>query len=274
MLKCLFLSCHSSAVIEPFCMKRPTKIIWTLVGLSMLCGLAAFAVYFGPGLWTQTLNHQLVNAVESHRSEKVQSLIDNGADPNWRKPGDRDGHFIPMIVACRRGDVEILEFLVNAGGDPFTKKGLPYNENLVHVVAGRHVYGEEMIGSCDRVACINYLVERGVDVNEPSRVGQTALSIATKHGRADIVAVLIEHGADVDVQDLDGNTGMHAICAQPFRGEKEEEIAQIKIVKMSLKAGCDLTIKNEAGETALDVAIKNKRTDLEKLVRAHMSKNK
>ena len=38
--------------------------------------------------------------------------------------------------------------------------------------------------------------------------GQTSLMLASSHGRLDVVKLLLESGADVNIQDDDGSTGI------------------------------------------------------------------
>lgn len=50
------------------------------------------------------------------------------------------------------------------------------------------------------------------DVNaKATQHGQTALMLAVSHGRVDVVRLLLQCGADVNVQDADGSTAL--MCA-------------------------------------------------------------
>ena len=58
---------------------------------------------------------------------------------------------------------------------------------------------------------IDYLVERGADINTPDSQGLTSLMIAIKGGNYDLVSSLLKHKADYDAVDSDGWTAtMHA----------------------------------------------------------------
>jgi ankyrin repeat protein len=71
--------------------------------------------------------------------------------------------------------------------------------------------------------------------------------------RFQIIKLLIEHGANVNAQDIDGNTPLHAhAMATPLNHE---------IVQYLLANGADREIKNNAGNTALELL--DKRTDYE-----------
>lgn len=63
--------------------------------------------------------------------------------------------------------------------------------------------------------------------------GQTALMLAVSHGRIDMVQMLLDSGADINIQDEDGSTAL--MCAA--------EHNHIQIVKLLLaQPDCDLTI--------------------------------
>ena len=50
------------------------------------------------------------------------------------------------------------------------------------------------------------LVENGADVNLECDLGWTPLFYALNHGNSAIVELLIDHGAKIDVKDCDGRT--------------------------------------------------------------------
>ena len=58
----------------------------------------------------------------------------------------------------------------------------------------------------------------------------------------------MDHGAKIDVKDQGNNTPLHKAC---------ERNSTLTIVKLLLEHGASLTARNNNGETALDVAIKN-----------------
>ena len=57
---------------------------------------------------------------------------------------------------------------------------------------------------------VKYLVEHGADVNIQNRWGETALYQASnRNGHLDIIRYLVEHGADVNIKDEDSKTVLH-----------------------------------------------------------------
>ena len=71
-----------------------------------------------------------------------------------------------------------------------------------------------------------------------------ALHIAAQSGNAEIVKLLLEHGAEVDAKNKYGESALH-VAARSGNAE---------IVELLLTHGADLTLSNNANFTALDIA--------------------
>ncbi|KAJ8938289.1 hypothetical protein NQ318_020348 [Aromia moschata] len=94
--------------------------------------------------------------------------------------------------------------------------------------------------------------------------GQTALMLAVSHGRLDMVKMLLEAGADVNIQDEDGSTAL--MCAA--------EHGHIEIVKHFLShPECDSSITDVDGSTALKIAMEAGHRHIGVLLYAHKRNN-
>jgi hypothetical protein len=80
--------------------------------------------------------------------------------------------------------------------------------------------------------------------------GQSALMKAVVAKKLNTTEALIDRGANVNLQDIDGNTSIH-LLSQYFDSTSEV------ILKSLLKAKANLEIKNNQGDTALMVAAKS-----------------
>ncbi|KAK9890432.1 hypothetical protein WA026_010520 [Henosepilachna vigintioctopunctata] len=99
------------------------------------------------------------------------------------------------------------------------------------------------------------------DVNiRAKQHGQTALMLAVSHGRIEMVKMLLEAGADINIQDDDGSTAL--MCAA--------EHGHIEIVKHFLnQPDCDSTITDVDGSTALKIAMEAEHRPIGVLLYAH-----
>jgi len=110
--------------------------------------------------------------------------------------------YTPFILAAYYGHTQALEALLQAGADACTidKKG---NNAFMGVAFKGH----------DQVA--KWLLENtGCNVNHQNYAGQTALMMASLFGREEMIKLLLEHGANKDLVDNQGNTSIKLAQAQ------------------------------------------------------------
>ena len=96
----------------------------------------------------------------------------------------------------------------------------------------------------DIAAMKQALAERADPNTKDPQSGSTLLATAALMGHTKIVALLLEHGADVNVRSRDGGTALHAAA---FLGRTET-------VKLLLGKGANTTLRNNTGSTAIDGA--------------------
>jgi hypothetical protein len=92
--------------------------------------------------------------------------------------------------------------------------------------------------------------------------GQTALMLAVSHGRLETTNLLLNCGADVNIQDIDGSTAL--MCAAEH-GQKE-------LVKVLLKRpNVDASLTDCDNQTALSIAVENQQREIGVLIYAHLN---
>jgi hypothetical protein len=95
-----------------------------------------------------------------------------------------------------------------------------------------------------------------------TQAGQTALMLAVSHGKLELVRMLIEAGADINVQDDDGSTAL--MCAS--------EHGHVDLVKLLLsQPTCDANITDNDGSTAMSIAMEAGHRDVGVLLYAHVN---
>ncbi|CAF3681618.1 unnamed protein product [Rotaria sordida] len=124
--------------------------------------------------------------------ELARLLIRHGARHDVEAKNLYDGKINGLIVAAESGSFDILRLLVDAGLD------------VNYKIAGK---GETAGRTPLFCACakgfqniVEYLVDRGADVNGTENSGLSCLHIAAAMGHADTVRILCERGANVDQQ--------------------------------------------------------------------------
>ena len=88
---------------------------------------------------------------------------------------------------------------------------------------------------------VQLLLDHGANVNAQSINGNTALMFAAQTRSEDIIRLLVEHGADVDNQAVDGHTALMVAASHgaDFVG------------KLLINEGADVNLENDKGQTAL-----------------------
>jgi len=96
----------------------------------------------------------------------------------------------------------------------------------------------------NEVGHVEALLENGAHVNHRFENGDTPLTIASKHGRTEVIRTLLHHTADVNQKTLKGGTPLNCAC---FKGNSE-------IMEMLLKRNADVNRSGGDGVTALMLA--------------------
>ncbi|XP_074029943.1 myosin binding subunit isoform X2 [Leptinotarsa decemlineata] len=186
--------------------------------------------------------------------DMVEFLVENGADVNR---GDNEG-WTPLHATASCGFLSIAKYLIEKGAnvaavnndgelaldiaecskmEDLLKEEI--EERGIDCEAARNE--EEMIMLRDAK---DWLATKSSLVNEPHpKNGSTALHVAAAKGYMDVLKILIQCGADIDAQDVDGWTPLHAAA---HWGQKEA--CQYLAEKLA-----DMEAKNYVGQTAFDL---------------------
>jgi ankyrin repeat protein/catechol 2,3-dioxygenase-like lactoylglutathione lyase family enzyme len=178
-------------------------------------------------------------AAQRGHVEAVFLLLGQGADPNAREAGDNT---YPLHWAAAQGHVEVARLLLDAGGDVHgfgdvhkldaigwasfyaARDEAPGNRRdivslLLERGARHHIFSAIVVGD---LALIQKLVEQDPQAldRRMSRFehGQTPVHFAISRNRYDILDLLIELGADLEAEDMNGHTAM---AAAMLRGDRE-----------------------------------------------------
>lgn len=133
--------------------------------------------------------------VFTHNPDGLKAMLDNGANPNARKPGTHTKHYSDgsggtyfdydnaMVWAAKQEDPIYLKLLLDHGGDPNTRNG--NDETLLFQAFIWHNQWKN----------VQLLVERGADINAKS-AGSSILSNYAFSGQFEKTYWLLQHGAD------------------------------------------------------------------------------
>jgi len=261
----------------------------------------------------------LVQAALFGKTDNVRVLLEHGANPN----SPQASGLTALLEATRYGYREIVELLLKHGADLGYKGPGGLNASAVAKRAGKRDMVElltsrqpksrapstpnaiEKTGlllwrsvKSGRVADLEGLADKAVDVNASNSNGDAPLHAATRAGHATVVTWLLKHGADPNKKitsvghDQRGFTPLHEgavrghdkvaqllltykakIDAKTTDGRTALMLAadagHFSVAKLLLGRGADLKICNQTGETAFTVAVAKGHLRIARLLLTH-----
>ncbi|KAM0277052.1 hypothetical protein ACHAQH_006122 [Verticillium albo-atrum] len=159
-----------------------------------------------------------------------------GVPSSWHTstldPGRND--HVPLVIASRyMRDDKMIRFLLKNGADP----NRPLGNTNVSVLNG--------LCAGEYISQAKTLLQGGADPNLVPKSGQGPMYWAARCQNNELMACLLAHGGDFNLQlKHDGSTPL-SIAAY---------YGNTRMVKMLLDAGANPSRKNHGGKTALDVA--------------------
>jgi ankyrin repeat protein len=213
-------------------------------------------------------------AVKKGHIEVVRVLLEAKADIAI---ASKSGKTALHDVAYYKGSIDLAKLLIDAGApvnvmDKRRKTPLDYararrNDALVELLLAKGARtGRELRAETDihyaaangYAEAVRRFIENGGDVNADDRGGYTALQYAAYNGYIEVVRVLIEAKADVNATSNKRKKTALQYAAQ--KGRKE-------IALLLLDKGADVNALDKAGRTALDIALRYRRTETGELLR-------
>jgi ankyrin repeat protein len=220
----------------------------------------------------------------------IIELLNRGADPGFRLC---DNYFLLEHSIFRLGDADIICSLLEHGADPNasrfpTLKPLSlvlqaedyevyFGQDLLRIVKTLLKYGADLnfVQPNGETAFVSYayynkdlckvFLEHGADPNSMRADGNPILHGLLGSTRIDAFLTLLEFGADVNIQDDEGNTALHKCAAK-----NNTHDAHMKAIFEH--GGSNACIQNHLGQTALDLAIINKKIRLIPILREEQEK--
>ena len=170
--------------------------------------------------------------VDNHLT--INELLREGLNPNI---SGTDRNEPAIVLALRHDSQRAFNALLNAPGIDLDARA-PNGDTALMIAAYK---GQE-----DNVRA---LLARGAQVNQP---GWTALHYAAANGHRDLVFLLLEHNAFIDALSPNGTTPLMMAARD----------GHIDTVNFLLEEGADRNLRNGAGYTAYDMAVKFDKKDV------------
>lgn len=163
----------------------------------------------------------------------------------------------PLFIACQRGNTEVVEYLIVTCNADVEQKGFyeVSNDHSVHHVTP--LWCAAVAGKLPVVQC---LVKHGADVNSVSDTGSTPVRSACFMTHFDIVAYLVENGANISKPNYNGGTCLI------------NSVQSVTLCEYLINHGANVNAQDIQNKTALHYAIQEHRYETTKLLLEHGAK--
>lgn len=241
-----------------------------LMGLLALSTVLAFA------------NESLYKAVNDEDIISVQRILKEDPTVDFNFIDENNSRI--MMSAVGTSNIEILEMLLKAGGNPNERNFLEYTPIMYIMTHGK---GPELA---------TLLVQYGADVNALNELGRTALHSAAEYSDSiPTLKVLLDLGAEVDLTEGITGTPLMAQIHQ-YSNDYDAQVMELFIsrganieyrgfwgntpllkaaedgflagAQVMIKAGANVNAVGGDGRTALEIAAENGNTAIVKILKS------
>ena len=146
----------------------------------------------------QTVLHKTIDRLNDEVTGAVQLLLKYGADVNAK----RDDLWTPLHLAFHVRKLKAARILLIHAADVNARTS--DGQAPLHLLSKREPRQDEDEGS----DVANQLLERGANVNEKDNYNATPLHLASYYRRLEIVRVLLDNGANIDMENDLGKTAL------------------------------------------------------------------
>ncbi|KAM4888584.1 protein fem-1 homolog A [Thomomys bottae] len=185
------------------------------------------------------LHTAVYNAARDGKLQLLQKLLGGrGREELEELTGALAGGGTPLLIAARRGHLDVVEFLVDRCGADVEAGGSVHFD-------GETIEGAPPLwaaSAAGHLPVVRSLLRRGASVNRTTRTNSTPLRAACFDGHLDVVRYLVgEHQADLEVANRHGHTCLMISC---YKGHRE-------IARYLLEQGAQVNRRSAKGNTAL-----------------------
>jgi len=164
----------------------------------------------------------------------------------------------PQAPAASPAAERFIEAVL-AGDVPTVEALLEADAKLISTEDDDHYPALHAAARDGRAAMVTLLLDKGADVNAPMRDNMRPLLVAAEGGHLDVVKILIERGADLNLWGERHGQMSQPIHAAALQGKKE-------VLAFLLDRGADVATANSTGSTPLHMAATGGHTDAIRLL--------
>ncbi|KAL2066161.1 hypothetical protein VTL71DRAFT_2232 [Oculimacula yallundae] len=188
----------------------------------------------------------------------IRLLLDSGASANGEAGGEEEqgGRNTPLHAAAKSGSPGSVQLLLESGADV----SFPNNNGCTAL----HVAVQSYDHSLSSIQTLLSVEE--IKVNAQNLSGMTALHLAAQSMKPDIIRMLLDHEANIDIFSNKGETALVVGADSIYRYDVLERMEKYQeMMKILIERGADIEAVDEEGNTVLMVVARHRRQPLEAL---------
>ena len=166
----------------------------------------------------------------------------------------KDGEKSPFFIACGKGCVEIVKYMINVCKPNLELKGSYYHgpNESIHKVTPLW-----LAAVSGQLEIVKILIQNGANINSVSNSGSTPVRSACFMSHLEIVKLLVENKADIQMTSNFGGTCLI------------NSVQSAELCKFLLEKGASINVQDFQNKTALHCAIKENHIETAKMLLNH-----
>jgi ankyrin repeat protein len=177
-------------------------------------------------------------------------LLEHGADVNPRTKVST-----PLHSAAFYGRLALAQVLLDHGANANAVS--EWGETPLHLLS-RGEYDSQEHG----VNIARLLLERCVDLDAQTKSHETALHLTAIYGRPEITQLLLDHGANPNTENEQGDTPLHSVSV----GKYDSQEYGVSIAQLFLERSVDVNARTKVNATPLHTAALNGRLEISQVL--------
>ena len=252
--------CGFYALVEHLAIKHP-RLVNTIGGnyrLPLLAalaeihlGIAEFLIKHGADVDVReaTGKTMLLVTISSFKERDnlinmVEFLLTHGADVNARDNASATS----LHLAIQHNRLELARILLEHGAD--TNAESNKGQTPLHILSESDITDEG-----NALNLVLLLFKNGAELDKRDKDNETPLLRAIRSNLFELAGTLLEHGADSNVENNEGDTPFHILSESDIKDDRK----MLNLVQLLLKKGAEVNRRDKDKETPLHLAIHRNR---------------
>lgn len=229
-------------------------IMWIIICVSIIYLIQRYCTE--DKLWEAIFSNNMEYIMKNVNSKNVNKISDKKKNP-------------PLILACWRGKLEIVKYLLKIGASPNKCSGK--GSVVSYPIDNKQIEGSAFLekqetplitaiinGNCskDNKEIIKLLIKYGADINRKNMHNLPPLYYAVYYQRYEETKILLENGANIHDIDFENEFGI--------RNLYQEQCSEL--LELLMKYGINIDAKNKYKITLEELAYKNNQVKILKMI--------